>query len=287
MSLYRDITIIIVAYKSEGIINETIENIGKNYKILIAENSGNIDFKKKIEKEYENCTVYLTGDNLGVSKAVNILLKKVETKFSLFITPDAFPKDGCINLLYKELIANDEVAIASPRNINEKLKNLFGYYPTKNFFHKDDIQSIPVDWVVGGVMLLNNYVIKKIGFFDENFFLDYEEIDLCIRARKNNYKILFCNHAKTVNLDHQSSKFENKIKAHKTRIWHYGWSMHYFHKKHFNLREYVKVPLSMFFLANLKIIYHLICFNKIKLSNYFYFISGYVSSILGKNSYLR
>ena len=57
MSLYRDITIIIVAYKSEGIINETIENIGKNYKILIAENSGNIDFKK-IEKIWKLHSIF-------------------------------------------------------------------------------------------------------------------------------------------------------------------------------------------------------------------------------------
>jgi len=287
MSLYSDITIIIVAYKSESIINDTIENIGKNYKILIAENSDDIDFKKKIEKKYENCTVYLTGDNLGVSKAINILLKKVNTKFSLFITPDAFPKDDCINILYNELISNEDVAIASPRNINEKLNNLFGYYPTKKILHTDDIKSISVDWVFGGVMLLNNYAMKKIGFFDENFFLDYEEVDLCIRARENNYKVLFCNHAKTVNLNHKSSKLENKIKAQKTRIWHYGWSMHYFHKKHFNLGEYIKVPLFIFFLANLKIIYHAAFFNKIKLNNYFYFVKGYVSSILGKKSYLR
>ena len=82
MSLYKDITVIIVTFKSEHIIDKTIKNLSDKFNIIIVENSSNLNFKRYIEKKFLNCKVILAGDNLGVSKAVNIALKKIKTKFS-------------------------------------------------------------------------------------------------------------------------------------------------------------------------------------------------------------
>ena len=48
----------------------------------------------------------------------------------------------------------------------------------------------------GSVFLFNKKILKKIGFYDERFFLYFEEIDLFLRCKKNNLKVFFASNFK-------------------------------------------------------------------------------------------
>ncbi|BAP57691.1 glycosyl transferase, group 2 family protein [Thioploca ingrica] len=56
-------------------------------------------------------------------------------------------------------------------------------------------QAMPVDWVTGANMMIRREVIEQVGLFDENFFLYWEEVDLCRRVRDAGYEIYFVPHA--------------------------------------------------------------------------------------------
>ncbi len=45
------------------------------------------------------------------------------------------------------------------------------------------------DFVSGSLMFIKKKVIDKIGFFDESYFMYYEEVDYCYRAKKVGFKI--------------------------------------------------------------------------------------------------
>ena len=68
-------------------------------------------------------------------------------------------------------------------------------------------------------------------FFDENFFLYFEEIDLCKKVKDNNGDIFL---AKSIRIQHDSASSVNsgKFELEKNRNWHWMWSSFYFHKKH-------------------------------------------------------
>ena len=291
MSLYKDITVIIVTFKSDHIIHKTIQNLSKKFNIIIVENSNNQIFKKHIEKKFLNCKVFLTGSNLGVSKAINIGLKKVKTKFSFFITPDAFPKKNCIPILYKVLKNNKQIAIISPKNIGYKLENQYGTdlkskIILDNHYYKNSA-LMSVDWLLGGALLFNMKCIYKIGLFDEKYFLDFEEIDLCIRAKKNNFDVILHLNALTKNLEHGSVNIVNKNHLNNQRNWHYGWSMFYFYKKNFGYLLSLKKTLKNLTISIFKMFYHLIFFNFVKAINHLFFIRGYLNSMFGLQSNYR
>src|SRR3990167_4804301 len=46
-----------------------------------------------------------------------------------------------------------------------------------------------VDFVSGSLMFIKKEVINKVGLFDESFFLYYEEVDYCTRAKQQGFKI--------------------------------------------------------------------------------------------------
>jgi len=48
-----------------------------------------------------------------------------------------------------------------------------------------------IDFATGACVFVNRRVFEKIGFFDEKYFLYLEDMDFCVRAKKQGFKILF------------------------------------------------------------------------------------------------
>jgi GT2 family glycosyltransferase len=57
-------------------------------------------------------------------------------------------------------------------------------------FHKKNGLLTP-DWVSGSVMMIKKEVFRKIGGFDEDFWMYFEDVDICRRARDMNGEIAF------------------------------------------------------------------------------------------------
>lgn len=291
MNIYKDITLLIVSFKSDNAIQKILNNLGKNFKIIICENSNNLEFKNKIESQFPNCEIFLTGENLGVSKAVNIGLKKIKTKYAIFLTPDTLPQKNCFEKLYNIANSSDEIAIVAPRNLSIKLNKSFGYFSKFSTKKNDQFilneKYINVDWVFGCAMLFNMKNILRVGFFDENFFLDFEEIDLCFRLREKNYKIILSFDSLIISEPQKSVETFNDHNLRMQRMWHFGWSSFYFYKKHYGFYLSFLKTGKVFFVNFLKMIYHLIFLKKNTTLNYIYYFYGYFSSVLGYRSYLR
>ena len=61
----KDITIVITSFKSSEIINNCLNSIDRQCRVILVENSSDLEFKKKIEQEFSNVECFLTGENLG------------------------------------------------------------------------------------------------------------------------------------------------------------------------------------------------------------------------------
>ena len=82
-------------------------------------------------------------------------------------------------------------------------------------------------------MFLNLEQFKNIGYFDSNFFIFLEEIDLCKRLQDKNKKIYL---DKNIIVHHLGGSSHNKsidFEMELSRNWHWMWSTFYFNKKHY------------------------------------------------------
>ena len=135
-------------------------------------------------------------------------------------------------------------------------------------------------------MMINNFNCKKTKYFDDNFFLYLEEIDLCIRLRK--IKKLICL-APNIFVKHlggksHSNKFSKKMEM--QRNWHYLWSLFYFTKKHHGFIQAYKLTIKKFLSALVKSFFYFFI-NKQKHTKYKYRFLGLLNSYLGNNSKFR
>jgi GT2 family glycosyltransferase len=275
----KNITFVIVSFKSSHIIEKCIKSINSNIKIIVVENSDDIKIKNYLENKFLNVKVVIAKKNLGYGKGNNLGISKVNTQYAFILNPDTILKENCLEELYKaQLVLKDNFAILAPNFLNN-----YGYFSKKNNNIKKKI--FEVDYVKGFAMLinLNKFSFRKI--FDENFFLFLEEIDLCKRIKNNGGKIFVVQKSKVKHLAKQASGDSLNIEL--CRNWHWMWSLFYYNYKHFGVLTAYKITAFKFFSSIIKLFISLIFFNQKKTLINYYRINGLWNSFLRKPSWLR
>jgi N-acetylglucosaminyl-diphospho-decaprenol L-rhamnosyltransferase len=272
------ITVVINTFKSEDKIYHCLDSIQSKYNVILIENSNNIEFKNKLEAKYSNVKCFLTGENLGYAKGNNLGLSKVKSPYALVLNPDAVLNNDTINNFFISSDKLNEFAILGPAKQNE-------FSSIDENENKDEI--FQVNYLKGFAMFLNMKEFKDIGFFDDNFFIYLEEIDLCKRLRKK-YKKIYLD--KNIIVSHLGGSSHNKsinFEMELSRNWHWMWSTFYFNKKHYNF-TYALIKVSGKFLSSMiKIFFYTLILDNQKRKIYFQRLSGLFNSIIGKKSWYR
>ena len=270
----NDLTVVIVSYKSKEKISKCLDSIPKKTSIFVIENSDDKIFKSEIEKKYSNVRCILTGDNKGYAVANNIGLREVKTKFSLILNPDTILDKNAIKNFLEDVKKVKNFWLMGPvNNQNENFKNV-----------ENDL--LEVKNLKGFAFFLNMEKFEK-DFFDENFFLYFEEIDLCKKVKNKGGKIYI---SKNIIINHESASSVKKDKIfelEKNRNWHWMWSTFYFHKKYKGFLIALVIIFPKLLSSLFKTIFFQLIFNKEKKDIYLNRLSGITNSILGKKSWRR
>jgi len=275
----KDITIVITSFRSKTKIKKCLNSIDKNCYVINVENSNDTEFKKNIEKEFTNVKCILTGKNLGYGRANNIGIRETKTKYALIINPDTELYPETLEAFLLSAHAYPDFAIIAPNIIYAEKKRRVDYSAKPKIHEAENVK--------GFAMFLNLSEFKDIGFFDESFFIYFEEIDLCKRLININKKIYL---APTIKINHsggQSHDVSVNKEMELSRNWHWMWSTFYFHKKHKGYFFSFIFILPKLASAILKIVIYTLMFNNDKKNIYFQRFSGIFNAMKGNLSWYR
>jgi len=291
----QNLSIVIVTLKSEDVIFKCLESIDSKIPIFIVENSNNLQFKKSVEKRYNNVSCVLTARNLGMGSGNNLGIRLVETDYVLILNPDVILE---VNTLKELMLASEKIkdfAILSPISIKSEYPNYKLYQNDK----PDTRNNFPfkVRSVDGYAMLFNKKEVNKIlekessnkekNYFDENFFMYLENDDLCKRITENSGDIFVTPKAKINHLGAKAVNEKYRDEVEFSRNWHWMWSKFYFNKKHYGLSRALIEGLPQFLLSTLRLLFFKITKNKNKQKIYFNRASGFFNALIGKPSWYR
>ena len=268
----KDITFVIVTFKSENVIFDCIDLLPVDSKKIIIENSNNLDLKSSLEKKYENLSCLLMRKNLGYGKGNNIGISQSQTENVFILNPDTRFKNSDLKK-FLNIVKNENYAIAAPTSLNDK----------EIFKNKDNIKE--VEFVKGFAMLLNKKYLRN-NYFDENFFLYLEEIDLCKRVKNDGGRILLVN-TPIIHYGALSHGERNNLEMEKSRNWHWMWSKFYYKKKHYGYLIGLWSTLPNFLSSLLKFLFYSLTKNIDKKNIYEMRFLGLLNSYLLKKSHHR
>jgi len=272
----KELSIIIVTFNSSHIISKCINSFERNiYDVYVVDNASSDNTISVINEEFKDIALIANNKNLGFGKANNIALKKIDTEYALILNPDALIRDVDINNAINILKKNSNIAILGSNNIadrdftNTKINDLEEFYYS--------------DFVVGGVMFMNMKNIKKIGFFDEKFFMFAEDSEICDRSIAYGYKNAIAYNCFTIHKGAQSSK--KTLKVLYRRFWHLGWSKTIYKRGRKNYFSHCRSSVRIIIKYFLEAICYLFILKTEKSIAKFGFCLGSLSAILGVKAF--
>ena len=200
------------------------------------------------------------------------------TNFALILNPDVILEENSIENFFITVSKVPNFGIIAPISANERYDN---------FNHEKDLNIKEVENVKGFAMFFNMKNLKKSNFFDDNFFLYLEEIDLCKRVRLMDAKIFIDPSIKVEHFGGSSHVSEINKSMELSRNWHWMWSSFYFNKKHYGYLSALIKVFPKFFSSLFKFIFYLIIFKKNKSNIYKHRLLGIINSVLLKKSWYR
>ena len=237
----KNITFVITTFKSRSTIFDCLDSINPDCKKIIIENSNDENLMVEIKKKYQNLNYKIMPTNYGYGKANNFGIRMSDTDYIFILNPDAkFEKNSFDKFI--NILIDKNFCIAAPADLNE----------TKKIDFKEN-NLINVNTVKGFAMLLKKSSFEN--FFDENIFLYLEEIDLCLRIKKNKGNIFLVN-APVTHLGGASHGNRSDMEMEKSRNWHWMWSKFYFNKKHYGYFFAIYKTLPNFINSIFKYIYY-------------------------------
>lgn len=214
------IALITVVYNNYQVLDDFFASLekqtNKNFHLFITDLSTK---RKKIKKTTFLTTVVL-GENKGYGFGINLGLKQaINLGFNSFcvLNNDIYFKKEFINNCFESLKKYPDSLIGG------KIYYAPGYEYHKNKYQKKDLGRVIwyaggyVDWrtvttphigvdqvdhgqfdkeektgfITGCLMVFNKKVIDEVGFFDDSYFLYYEDADFCLRATKKNISLIY------------------------------------------------------------------------------------------------
>ena len=268
-----DLSIIIINYRSWVPLSKCLDSIlnqnNFNAKILVLDNNSDDNIFNDFKKKYNSVEWFKNDENLGFAKACNIGSKKVNSKWILFLNPDTLIPENCFENLANK-VKDSENEIISIKQLNEKGIDTHAYGIFLNLYSLNGIfrfiyrlvyglskkansakLSFSPDWVSGSFMLIKRKDFIRIGGWDENFWMYYEDMDICKRAKKHGIATKFYNDLYCYHFHGKSSRIdlETKIKS-KSQVIK---SSFIFIKKHYHGLH----GIALYFLLRLSILIEL------------------------------
>ncbi len=195
-----DLSILLVTWNQ---LEAVLRSLGKlhneqcplHQEILLYDNAST-DRTVEAVKGYFPEVQVISGDrNLGFAKALNNLISRARGWACLLLNPDAEIQPDTIKQLLGYLMDHPEVGMVGPclQNQEGRWQPSGGKFPSPGgmlretlFFDRFSSPVKPlggaVDWLAGTVMLFPRDLALQLGPFDEQFFLYFEDVDLCRRV---------------------------------------------------------------------------------------------------------
>jgi len=185
LHLLDGVTVIVVTFNSAHCIEALATALTGFAHVMVVDNASHDHTQQEVRKRMPDAHWIGNGQNIGFGAANNLALRQVKTPFAFLLNPDCEAQASDVTALLMEAHAHPGFAIIVPQLTQATGQPDINYrWPSTEWSSRGPQADGPScgGFVCGAAMLFNMTTMRDVGFFDESFFLYYEDDDLCKRA---------------------------------------------------------------------------------------------------------
>jgi N-acetylglucosaminyl-diphospho-decaprenol L-rhamnosyltransferase len=231
----QDLTVIVVTFNSAHCLPDLGVSLREFPRVVFVDNHSDDQTISEITQHLPQANIICNEQNLGFGAANNLGLNSAKTPFCLLLNPDCQINTQSALKLLETANAFPEAALIAPQLLRSNLTPEINYrwVNTRWSSRGKGAQGICcVGFACGAAWLLNMHAMKDVGFFDETFFLYYEDDDLCHRIFDRQKAILIDPSVKLIHSSRGSVKGNNPLRSEYIRGFHHAQSKIRFAQKY-------------------------------------------------------
>ncbi len=219
-----DISVSIVNYNAKESLRLCLSSLKNNnlkseLEIIVSDNDSIDGSVQMVEQEFPEVKLIKNGQNIGVAKARNQTLRLATGSYILFLDSDVEILPESIESMFLFLEENAQAGVVGPKvffpnhriqhSCNTSAPNLFSLFLNKilffsnirYFFYKTMIGSLYLGfrfskvrkcaWLGGMCLFVRREVVDELEGVDEDYFLYYDDVDFCLRARQFGWDVYY------------------------------------------------------------------------------------------------
>jgi len=219
------VSIIIVNWNAKEYLKECLESILSqsftDYEILLIDNASSDNSVSFVRENFPQVKIIQNKDNLGFAEGNNIGITQAVGKIIVLFNPDAVADKEWLSILVDVLQSSEKIAAVTGKMyyLGEQYgkdavfctwSKINPYSAAPYNFHNDEKIS-KVDYLSGAAMVVKRDIFEKIGLMDSDYFLYFEETDLCARMIRAGYDLMYVPSAIVWHAVSPLSNSENKV----------------------------------------------------------------------------
>lgn len=217
----KELSIIIINYnlakEIENCINSLLATFanagGLSYEVIIVDNNSPDKQLPQIEKKFPQDFIKFiySKKNLGFGKGCNLGFSNSKGRFICFLNPDTIIQEDIFSPLIRILEQDSSVGIIAPKQqVKKPFFDFSAGYSPKIIFEIFNVfglgvfvegllmqiigkgsKLVDVNWILGAFILIKADLFDEIGGFDKDYFMFFEEVDLCRKVMNKGFRILY------------------------------------------------------------------------------------------------
>jgi GT2 family glycosyltransferase len=221
---------------------------------VVVDNASSDGSADAVAQRYPQVKLIRQSKNLGYGRANNAGLQECEGRFILLLNPDVTVGPGCVGRLSDFLLVRPDVGAVGPKVMRPDgtldlaarrgfptpatafyrlsgLSHLFNRsarFNRYNMGHLSPDEPHEMDSGTGACLMLRRAAIDRIGFFDPDYFMYGEDLDLCFRLKLGGWKVYYLPSANAIHLKGMSTRQSTR-----RMLYEFHSAMWTFHHKHY------------------------------------------------------
>jgi GT2 family glycosyltransferase len=206
------VTIIIPHYRAETLpacLQSLFDNSDVPLEVIVVDNGPDSPSMRQAQRDYPQIQIVRNERNLGFCIACNQGLERARTPYAVLLNDDTRVTPGWLGPLISQADADPQIAALQPKLLAAAEPDTFDYAGAcggyidrlgftfcrgRMFNHREQDNgqydaAVPLFWACGSAMFLRLEAVRQVGLLDADFFMHFEEIDLCWRLQLAAYHV--------------------------------------------------------------------------------------------------
>ena len=228
--------VVILNYNGKSFLEQFLPSVIKfsdGADIVVADNQSTDDSVEFLTNQYPDIRIIVNPTNGGFATGYNVALNQIEADTYVLLNSDIEVTENWLNPCLELLNSDRRIAAVQPKILSFKNKNTFehagaaGGYLDKHYYpfckgrlfelvEEDKGQyneDTEVFWATGACLFIKADLYHQMGGLDDDFFAHMEEIDLCWRLKKANYKIMYASESSVYHVGGGTLNYMNPRKT--------------------------------------------------------------------------